>query len=122
MKIYKNKGIIYSETILSFLNNRLIDNDDLEITVETFYNCREVGYVLRIHDEFYKKSICIWTYANRWSDEPTISYDYINLPKEEANMYDEETWNERTITFKNCEDVVEKIVEIVEEYFKEEVE
>lgn len=117
MNIIKNRGLNYSEYILGLFGNTFADYTDLGVSVETFYNCREMGYVLRVHDEDdYNKAMCIWVYAQRNSDDPTITWDYISLPQEEANMFNEESYYNRTFSG-DITEVGTKAVEVVKDYF-----
>ena len=118
MNIIKNRGIKYSEYIVETVGYYFMDNNNLEASVETFYNCRELGYVLRINDrDDYNKAMCIWIYSHRNSDNPTITWDYINIPKENANMFSEESWIDRTFSG-NIEEVSMKAIDIIKEYFE----
>ena len=119
MIIYKDKGLIYSEYILQQLIY-FIDNENILGKVETFYNCRELGYLLRIHDKDYKKGLCIWIYAHRNSDEPTITYEEKMYPSESNNMFTEDAWLNNTFTYENVEKASEKAQEIINNYFSEE--
>lgn len=119
MTITRNRGIKYSEYIIETIGSYFADNNDIYASVETFYNCREQGYVLRVHDNNdYNKSLCIWIYAQRNSDDPAISWDYIVIPKEEANMFSEETYRERTEYFNNVNEASMKAINIIKDYFK----
>lgn len=119
MIIRKDKGLRYSEYILDTVNNYLEDEKDIYGRVETFYNCREQGYVLEIHNEKdYNKSVCIWIYAHRNSDEPTITWEETRIPMEAANMYTEESWLERTKTFEYVENAADEVVNIINDYIK----
>ena len=118
MTITKNKGIKYSEYIIETVATYFSDNNNIRASVETFYNCREQGYVLRVSDnENYNKAICIWIYAQRNSDSPTITWDYIYMPKEDANMFDEESWLERTFSG-NMDAVSMKTIDVIKDYFE----
>lgn len=118
MVILKNKGIRYSEYVIDAVNSRFADETKIDASYETFYNCREMGYVLRIHDKDYKEHMCIWIYAQRNSDEPTITWDYIVLPKKDANMFDEESYRERTKTFKDVDEASQFVIDLVKQYFE----
>ena len=100
--IYKNKGISYSQFILDYLGNQL--DKDIKVGVNTFYNCREQGYCLDIHNADYSKGITMWIYAQRNSDLPTITYKPAITLTESGNSFDEESWRERT---KSYEDLME---------------
>ena len=117
MNIYKDKGLIYSEYILNAVTYSLMDYEVLEGKVDLFYNCREQGYVLRIHDKEYEKSVCIWICANRHSDEPMIVWDYILVPTENGNRYSEDAWENRNKVFSNIEEAVSQVKKIIKEYF-----
>lgn len=121
MAIYKNKGIIYSECIMDYVSYMMADNGNIIAGAETFYNCREQGYVLRFHNENYDKHLCVWIYAHRNSDEPTITWDSIAFPEEGANMYNQESWEERTKTFENPLEAGVFIWKLVAKHFIEQV-
>lgn len=108
MKVYKNKGIIYANAILDLLADRDVKNID-RVSVEPFYNCREQGYKLTFLKDFEAQKT-IWVYAHRNSDRPTITWkDGYSMD----NMFNEESWAERTISFDNIEDAVNKIEELL---------
>lgn len=110
MTIYKNKGIIYSNTILE-----LLLNGDLEehIAVDTFYNCREQGFRLWVRDnDDYSDIISIWVYANRNSDKPTITWTTQFVS---SDMFDEDSWANRTESFNTCDEAVTRIEELIKE-------
>lgn len=108
--IYKDKGLVYSEYILSFLGHScIIDDKKISIKAETFYNCREQGYVLNIHNENYSDRLYVWIYAHRNSDEPTIVW---GKEIEGANMFTEEEWEKQKV-FRNIDDAVQYIEEII---------
>lgn len=120
MTITKNRGIKYSEYIIETINYYFSDEDKIYSHIETFYNCREMGYVLEIHsNEEYDKNICIWIYAQRNSDDPAITWSETRLPQESANMFSEEDYKERT---KNFNDVTSAsmycIYDIIKPYFE----
>lgn len=118
MNVYKNKGLTYSNYLLDRISQYFIDDNKLSMRVETFYNCREQGYVLRINEvEDYNKALCIWVYAQRNSDDPTITWDYIIMPKENANMFNEESYINRTLSG-NVDEVTMKAIDIIKEYFE----
>jgi hypothetical protein len=107
MKVYKNKGIIYAEAIVNLLANR-----DLEGTlhIDLFYNSREQGYKVVFYTKDYKAKNTIWIYAQRNSDKPTMTWkDGYAL----SEVYDEESWAKRTISFDTIEEVVNKIEELL---------
>jgi transposase len=107
MKVYKNKGIIYAEAIVNLLANR-----DLEGTlhIDLFYNSREQGYKVIFYTEDYKAKNTIWIYAQRNSDKPTITWkEGYGLDE----IFDEESWAKRTISFDTIEEAVNKIGELL---------
>ena len=118
MVTLKNHGIRYSEYVIDAINKRYADETRIGASYETFYNCREMGYVLRVHDEDYEDCICIWIYGQRNSDEPTITWEETIIPMENANMFNEESYYERTKTFNNVDDASEYAIDIIEEHFK----
>lgn len=114
--IYKDKGLIYSEYILNFLQYRdVLQEKKLTCYVETFYNCREQGYVFNIYDENYGNKLFIWVYAHRNSDEPTIVY---GKDKQADNMFTEEEWGNQK-SFNNIDDAVDYIEKIIESVYGE---
>ena len=116
MTILKNCGINYANYILDALSNYYADEEKMYIHVETFYNCREQGYVLtfRNNDDF-SKAVNIWVYGQRNSDEPTISW---GKEKEFDNMFTEETYRNQTMTFDTIEKAINEIKEIVKNYME----
>ena len=119
MLVYKDKGIKYSQYILEELSTIYICDVDMSCRVETFYNCREQGYVFEIHSGDYEKNILIWVYAHRNSDEPTIVYETgKSLPSEGANMFTQDAWENRQFTFKTIEKASEKVKDLVIDYFR----
>lgn len=118
MIIYKDKGLIYSEYVLQDIAYNT-DLKDITCRVETFYNCREMGYVFIFHNEEYNKHLLIWVYAHRNSNEPTIAYDTgKTLPTQPANMFTEEVWHFKTDTFDTIEKASERVQEIISNYFE----
>ena len=115
MTILKNRGITYANYALDMLSNYYADEERLYIHVETFYNCREQGYVLSFrHNEDFGKQLNIWVYGQRNSDKPTISWgEDIN----HDNMFTEETYRNRTTIYDNVEKAVEGVVRRVSLYF-----
>ena len=115
MKVFKSKGIIYAEYFLNLLNYRIEDNE-IGCSVEGFNNCREQGYIIRIHkdNERYnlESGLTFYVYNNRWSDEPSFTWE--NKETFET-LYSEEAWEERTITCNSVEELVEKAIVIIEE-------
>lgn len=110
--IYKDKGLIYSEYVLNFLNRGdVIYDKKLSVYAETFYNCREQGYVLNIHNSDYSDKLFIWVYAHRNSDEPTIVY---GKDIDANNMFNEEQW-EKQKSFNNINDAVDYVEELIKE-------
>lgn len=118
MKIYKDKGLIYSEYIINMVSYYMADYENVSAKVETFYNCREQGLVLRVHDKMYTKGLCIWICAQRNSDEPTIVYDYLILPQETANSFGQDAFENRYLVFENVEKATKKVIEIIKDYFE----
>lgn len=118
MRFYKDKGLIYSEYILNMVSYYMADYEDISAKVETFYNCREQGYVLRVHDKMYTQGLCIWICAQRNSDEPTIVYDYLALPKEIANSFGESAYEHRYLVFEDVDRATKKVIEIIKDYFE----
>lgn len=107
--IYKDKGLVYSEYIIDFLRRScMIDEKKLSIKAETFYNCREQGYVLYVRNEKFE-TIYVWIYAHRNSDEPTIVW---GKEIEGANMFTEEEWEKQKV-FRNIDDAVQYTEEII---------
>lgn len=115
MNLYKNKGITYAQCILESLLN-YAEVDGLTAFVETFYNCREQGYMVKVENERGTKKIYMWFYAHRNSDEPTITWSYERTSFD--NMYDEESWTERTETYTSTDEVVIKANDLIKELFK----
>lgn len=112
--IYKNKGIIYSQYILDYLNNYLEVKKD--ISIETFYNCREQGYLLNVY-LVNGTPLRIWLYAQRNSDKPTITYKRGYTDAD--NMFDEESWLNTTKTFNTVEDAADETLKLIEKYVEE---
>ena len=119
MTITRDRGIKYSEYIIETINYYYQDEASIYAHVETFYNCREMGYVLEVRSrEDFDKAICIWIYANRNSDDPSITWSEVRAPKEYANMYSEEDYRIRTKSFKNVTDAsLYCIYDVIKKYF-----
>ena len=116
--IYKNKGIKYGEYILNDLSYYLDESPDLRISVETFYNCREQGYLLNVYKGFNLLSQ-IWIYAQRNSDDPTITYKNDGeYSTEDGNRFDEDSWLNRTKSFKNIDEASEYTIKLIKEMSK----
>ena len=118
MNVFKNKGITYSNYIVDRISQYFADNNDLVMNIETFYNCREQGYVLRVHNREcdYNKALCIWVYAQRNSDNPTITWEEIYMPKESANMFTEDSYINRTIS--GSMDLIPiEAIDLIKKYF-----
>lgn len=115
MKIFKGKGIIYAQSFMELLSYRLSDNDNIGCSIEMFNNCREQGYIVRFHNEDEKRfdlenGLTLFIHNNRWSDEPTITYEN----KETFDvLYSEEAFNERQISFKSVEEMVEEASKLI---------
>ena len=119
MNITKNRGIKYAQYVLENVSDYYTDNNDIRMSVETFYNCREQGYVLEVRSEKdYSKNICIWVYAQRNSDEPTITWEDAMIPTENANMFTEESYEERTKTFSSVDEASREVINGIKEYFE----
>ena len=116
MKVYKSRGIIYSQTFVDLLNYRLSDNENIGATIEAFNNCREQGYIIRVHHDDARrndleKGLTFFVYNNRWSDEPAITWE----DKEMFDtIYSEEAWSERTETKEHVEDIVDIAIDLIE--------
>lgn len=114
--ICKDMGLIYSEYILNFLQYRdILQEKKLNGFAETFYNCREQGYVLNIYNENYEKHLYIWVYGHRNSDKPTIVY---GKEKKADNMFTDEEWRNQK-SFINIDDAVDYIEKLIESVFGE---
>ena len=119
MTITKQRGIKYSEYIIDTINTYFSDDNSIYASIETFYNCREQGYVLRIHsEEDYSKAICMWIYAQRNSDDPSITWEETIIPNKTANMFTEDSYRNRTLYFNNVLEASMKAIDIIKEYFK----
>lgn len=115
MTTLKNKGINYSNYILEAINNYYADEKRIYVDVETFYNCREQGYVLGFHsEEEYFKNLNIWVYAQRNSDEPTLSW---GKEKNHDNMFTEEIYTNTTQTFDSVEKAVNVAIDLVNSFY-----
>lgn len=115
MKVYKNKGITYSNLIVDCLANYEI-KDVYGMAIDTFYNCREQGYKITIHDEDgFRTILTVWTYAQRNSDKPAITWKKGSLT---SNVYDEESWEQRTEEFNNPIDAAIRIADLIKENLK----
>lgn len=123
MEVFKNRGFIYGDYVLNYIEH-YVERNDIYCHVEAFNNCREQGYIATIH---YKDSsnyidghlegITFYLYNNRWSDEPSVTWEnYASYDK----LYSEEAWGERTKTFKHVEDLAIFTAEMIEEKLKEE--
>lgn len=115
MKIFKGKGIIYAQSFMELLSYRLSDNDNIGCSVEMFNNCREQGYIVRFHNEDEKRfdlenGLTLFVHNNRWSDEPTITYENKEIFDV---LYSEEAFNERQISFKSVEEMVEEASKLI---------
>ena len=118
MNILKQRGIVIGDYIIGQVNHWFADDKDLDASVETFYNCREQGYVLEVHsDKDFNKSICIWICAQRNSDAPMIVWEETYIPKENANMFTEDSYYNRNECFESIDEAVKRTIEIIEEYF-----
>ena len=100
--MYKNKGIIYAEAVASWLGNWEVDG-----WIETFNNCREQGYILRLENN----TVTVYVYAHRNTDKLTISWDEGYGDR----MYSEDAYYNRTISFDTVEQAVDKIMKIIED-------
>ena len=119
MTIFNNKGINYSKYVIDEINYWFMDVDKIYARVETFYNCREMGYVLEVRDNDIDEdgAICIWICAQRNSDEPMIVWEETNIPKESGNMFTEESYLERNTTYHSIDDAVQGVKDIIKNYF-----
>lgn len=108
--VYKDNGIIYSNYVLDFISS-VIKEKGLILRVETFYNCREMGYVFNIHNEEYTDKLYIWVYAHRNSDKPTIVY---GKTIDGNNMFNEEQW-EKQQSFEDINNAVEYVSKLIRE-------
>ena len=113
MYIFKDKGITYSNYVLERLSYDLSDHENYDINVSTFYNCREQGYVLNVHDENYENCMYLWIYAHRNSDEPTVTWAFEENRPDGENMYDNDSWTNRTRTFERIDDLVEHCKDLI---------
>ena len=118
MDIVKNKGLKYGDYIIETINQYFAGENSIFARVDTFYNCRELGYVLELKSEDYNKSICIWICAQRNSDKPMVVWEETITPQESANMFTEESYYQRYETFDYIEQASEKVINIIKEYFK----
>lgn len=110
--VYKDKGLIYSEYVLNYMNmSDYINDNNLYVSVETFYNCREQGYVFNVHNSDWNNRLYIWVYAHRNSDEPTIVW---GKEIDGNNMFNEEEWLKQQ-TFENINDAVVYVEKIIKE-------
>jgi hypothetical protein len=111
--IYKNKGIIYSQFVLEYVNNNLENNNIKMVGVDTFYNCREQGYCLTVYNKDYVGLLTIWIYAQRNSDEPTMTYKLGTSANGMGNSYDEESWIERTKSYSDIFELCKDLLELI---------
>ena len=115
MKIFKNSGLTYAQTLIDLINNRFSDVEGIKGSVEGFNNCREQGLILRLYDSEYKDGLTLYIHNNRWSDEPTITWeDKISY----ETLYSEEAFSERTYTNEHIDLVLDKAVELINKKFK----
>jgi len=119
MNITRNRGMKYGDYIIETVNYYFSDEDSIHASVETFYNCREQGYVLEVHhNENYNKSICIWICAQRNSDDPMVVWEETTIPKGNANMFTEESYYNRCKCFESIEAASMYVVyDIIKKYF-----
>lgn len=118
MQVYKNRGIIYAEYFLQMLNYR-IERNDISCSIEMFNNCREQGYIIRVHKEDQRfdleKGLTFYVYNNRWSDEPSFTWE----DKETFDtLYSEEAWGARTVTCKTIDELVEEALKVYDNKFR----
>lgn len=112
MTIYKTKGITYAEYVLDSLQYYFMDDKRFYIHVETFYNCREQGYLLRVNNEDKCDNIInLWIYNQRNSDEPTITWEKDTICRE---LFSENAWCNNTMTDENINNIVQKAIELIE--------
>ena len=118
MTITRNRGLKYSDYIVETVNYYFSDENSIHASIETFYNCREQGYVLEVHSsEDYSKSLCIWICAQRNSDDPMIVWEETVIPQEHANMFTEESYYNRCKCFDNVSQASMEVVELIKRYF-----
>lgn len=117
MNIRRNKGLKYGDYIIETISDLYAGKEEITASVETFYNCREMGYVLEVHDEFFHKAICIWICANRSSDKPMIVWEETTYPTETANMFTEDSYINRNKTFENIQEASVFVIDTIKEQF-----
>ena len=119
MEIRKYNSIKTSERIFSYLEDELECRPDIKISglLEVFYNCREQGYSLRLHNIDYSKNMIIWAYGHRNSDQPTITFNYEYFIKE-LPMFSEDDYRKRTKTFETEKEAAELLASLIVDYFK----
>lgn len=114
MKIYYNRGIKMSERVIDFIEEYCLRDDNRFIlSIDVFYNCREQGYKVELHDNSnWKTLLTFWIYCQRNSDEPTITwkrgYYYDQL-------FDEDSYYNRTISFHTETELEEYIMNMLKD-------
>lgn len=112
--MYYNKGIDYSQDVAEELD-RLIyrrccaGHKAIEVYVDTFYNCREQGFVFTMLSDEFSIACKAWVYAQRNSDALEVAFDsepygcFTN-----GNIYPERAWR-NSRQFKTCYDAANAI-------------
>ena len=124
MAFDKIRSIKVSERVFDIVGEYLTaekDGDYIKIDgyLETFNNCREQGYVLRVDSCDYNNKnrttdvIYIWVYENRNSDDIVVAHQFNDYPHN--GMFSDETYEKRRKYFdyghyQEAADYIEKLI------------
>jgi hypothetical protein len=114
--IYKNKGIVMADYIIENVFRNLCLDVELNGWIDAFNNCREQGYIVYLYDGKGRLDdyLTIYVYQHRNTDLPTLSWDY----RFGGQIYDEDTWVNRTESFEDMDGAIEKMTELIAERFR----
>ena len=107
----KYSSWIISNAVWELVNLGLESNISDNMMLETFYNCREQGFVSL---DYLTKTV-IWVYAHRNSDKPTVIISNMGH-RDMGNMYDEEAWNTAQ-SFDTIDEAARYIIKKLEEIY-----
>ena len=131
MAFDKIRSIKVSERVFDIVGEYLTDEKDgnyikIDGYLETFNNCREQGYVLRVDSCDYDDKnrtadvIYIWVYENRSSDNIVVSYQINEHPYN--GMFSDETYEKRRKLFDygQYQEAADYIEELIVKTFEKE--
>lgn len=119
MKTMESNGLKLSMKIFDKVKKQLKDKElDKYVLVDTFYNCRESGFVYKVYESTkYEYSLCVWTYENRNSDDIVLLASTNPKHCDFNNVYTDEAYENcrRFFKYNEINKVASELVKLIED-------